>query len=224
MSNINILLVDDHAIVREGYRALLNRQPDFNIIAEADNGEEAYLLYKQHQPDLILLDLSLPGKGGLAALVQIRQLNTDARVLVFSMHQNPAMAKKAVEAGARGYITKSSDPDTLVQGIRKVMKGRLAISDDVSNALALESLQGGSSAVNSLTTREFEILRLLIEGKNKAEVADLLCISLKTVSNCYYLIKNKLNVKNDIELVHIALEAGLISPSEFYLQGNQSVS
>lgn len=213
MPQINILLVDDHAIVREGYRALLNRQSDFNIVAEAENGEDAYRLFRQYKPDLVLLDLSLPGKGGLATLLQIRQLSPKAKVLIFSMHQNPAMAKKAIDAGAKGYITKSSDPITLIQAIADVMKGRLAISDDIAKALAFDNLQGPSTLVSKLSTREFEILRMLVEGQSKPEIATTLSISHKTVSNCYYIIKNKLNVKTDIALIRLAEDSGLIASS-----------
>lgn len=212
MNPINILLVDDHAIVREGYRSLLNRQPGFNIIAEAETGEEAYTLFRQHNPDLVLLDLSLPGKGGLATLCQIRKLSPKAKVIIFSMHQNPAMAKKAIEAGAVGYITKSSNPSTLLKAVKDTMKGGISISDDITKALALESLQGSKILINSLSTREFEILQMLVNGTSKQEVADTLCISQKTVSNHYYLIKSKLNAKNDIELIRTATEAGLVSP------------
>lgn len=212
MNPINILLVDDHAIVREGYRSLLNRQPGFNIIAEAETGEEAYTLFRQHNPDLVLLDLSLPGKGGLATLCQIRKLSPKAKVIIFSMHQNPAIAKKAIEAGAVGYITKSSNPSTLLKAVKDTMNGGISISDDITKALALESLQGSKILINSLSTREFEILQMLVNGTSKKEVADTLCISQKTVSNHYYLIKSKLNAKNDIELIRTATEAGLVSP------------
>ncbi|MGH1461787.1 MAG: response regulator [Neptuniibacter sp.] len=216
MKPINILLVDDHAIVREGYRALLNRQEGFNIVAEAESGEKAYALYRQLEPDLVLLDLSLPGKGGLATLIQIRQYDSKANILVFSMHQNPGVAKKIIEAGARGYITKSSDPNVLVDAVRDVMKGRIAMSDDITRALALENLSGNKSILSDLTTREFEILRMLAEGKTKTEIAETLCISVKTVSNSHYLIKNKLNVKTDIELIHMAMQVGIISPTELH--------
>ena len=187
MNPINILLVDDHAIVREGYRSLLNRQPGFNIIAEAETGKEAYTLFRQHNPDLVLLDLSLPGKGGLATLCQIRKLSPKAKVIIFSMHQNPAIAKKAIEAGAVGYITKSSNPSTLLKAVKDTMNGGISISDDITKALALESLQGSKILINSLSTREFEILQMLVNGTSKKEVADTLCISQKTVSNHYYL-------------------------------------
>ncbi|MGB0203486.1 MAG: response regulator [Neptuniibacter sp.] len=214
MKPINILLVDDHAIVREGYRALLNRQEGFNIVAEAESGEKAYALYKQLEPDLVLLDLSLPGKGGLATLIQIRQFDPGARILIFSMHQNPGVAKKTIEAGARGYVTKSSDPNVLVDAVHDVMSGRLAMSEDIIRGLALENISGEKSILSELTTREFEILRMLVEGKTKSDIADTLCISVKTVSNSHYLIKSKLNVKTDIELIHTAIQAGVIMAPE----------
>ena len=214
MKPINILLVDDHAIVREGYRALLNRQDGFNIVAEAESGEKAYALYRQLEPDLVLLDLSLPGKGGLATLIQIRQFDPKAIILVFSMHQNPGVAKKTIEAGARGYITKSSDPNVLVGAVRDVMNGRVAMSDDITRGLALENINGERSILSDLTTREFEILRMLAEGKTKSDIADTLCISVKTVANSHYLIKSKLQVKTDIELIHAAIKAGIILPPE----------
>ncbi|MDO6514112.1 MULTISPECIES: response regulator transcription factor [unclassified Neptuniibacter] len=215
MGLINILLVDDHAIVREGYRSLLNKQPSLNIIAEAESGEDAYVLYRQHKPDLLILDLSLPGKGGLATLIQIRQLDPKAKVLVFSMHQNPSMAKKVIEAGAKGYITKSSAPAELIQAVMDVVNGRLAISEDIARAIAMDSLHGKSAIVNKLSTREYEILRMLVEGKTKADIAETLSISVKTVSNAYYIIKSKLEVKTDLELMHAALQARVVSVSDY---------
>lgn len=215
---INILLVDDHAIVREGYRALLNRQNNFNIIAEAETGEQAYSLFKEHSPTVVLLDLTLPGKSGLATLSQIRQFDHKAKVIIFTMHQNPTMAKKAVEAGARGYITKSSDPNSLVTAINNVVNGNMAISDDISRALALDNLQGQTSMMNNLSTREFEILRMIIAGRSKEEVAKTLCISSKTVANSYYIIKSKLDVKTDIELIQKTLQSGMLSPCDLMEQ------
>ncbi|MDF2181222.1 response regulator transcription factor [Neptuniibacter sp. CAU 1671] len=214
MSQIRILLVDDHAIVREGYRALLNRQPNLDLVAEAGSGEQAYALYREHQPDLVVLDLSLPGKGGLATLIQIRQFDPKARVLIFSMHQNPAMATKAIEAGARGYVTKSSEPSVLIKAVTEVMQGKIALSDDMSHALALERLGGEKGLLADLTTREFEILRMLVEGKSKTEIADTLHISAKTVANCHYIIKRKLNVQSDIELLRVAMQQQLVTRTE----------
>ncbi len=214
MSQIRVLLVDDHAIVREGYRALLNRQPNLDLVAEAGSGEQAYLLYREHQPDLVVLDLSLPGKGGLATLIQIRQFDPKARVLIFSMHQNPAMATKAIEAGARGYVTKSSEPSVLIKAVTEVMQGKIALSDDMSHALALERLGGEKGLLADLTAREFEILRMLVEGKSKTDIAETLHISAKTVANCHYIIKRKLNVQSDIELLRVAMQQQLVNQPE----------
>ena len=208
--NIKILLVDDHAIVREGYRSLLEKQANMEIIAEAESGEEAYILYKKYQPNLVIMDLSLPGQGGLASISRIRKYNPEAKILVFSMHQNPALALKATQAGAKGYITKSSHPDMLISAIYDVHKGLTALSPDIAKSLAYEQLGGKRAALAELTVREFEILRMLVEAKTKNDIAHTLNISPKTVSNCHYLIKRKLDVTSDIELIHLAIKMNVI--------------
>jgi len=213
---IKILLVDDHAIVREGYRALLEKQANMEIAAEAVNGEEAYILYKEYKPNLVVMDLSLPGQGGLATITRIRKYNAEAKILVFSMHQNPMVALKATQAGAQGYVTKSSTPDVLIRAINDVFNGKLALSGDIAQALALEQLGGDSIALAELTVREFEILRMLVETKSTEDIAQILNISSKTVSNCHYLIKRKLDVSSDIELTHLAIKMKVINPLEFY--------
>ncbi len=213
---IRILLADDHAIVREGYRALLEKQPNMEIVAEATSGEEAYSLYKEHQPNLVIMDLSLPGQGGLATISQIRKYNSEVRILVFSMHQNPALALKATQAGARGYVTKSSLPDVLIRAIYDVHSGGIALSPDIAQTLAMEQLGGESAALAELTVREFEILRMLVETRSTSDIAGKLNISPKTVSNCHYLIKRKLGVSSDIELTHLAIKMKVINPLEFF--------
>lgn len=210
MNNIRILLVDDHAIVREGYKALINGQPTLDVIAEASSGEEAYVMYRELQPDLVLLDLSLPGQSGLATLVKIKQNNVDARVLIFSMHQNSAFALKALKAGSRGYITKSSTPDELLKAITDVMQGKVALSSDIAHLLAVKQVVGDSSPTEKLTIREFEIFRMLVEGATKIQIAETLNISHKTVSNSHYIIKKKLDVHTDLELFRVALDMNLI--------------
>lgn len=213
-SNIKILLVDDHAIVREGYKALINSQPQCEIIAEAETGEEAYRYYQQFKPDLVLLDLSLPGSGGLATLAKIKQYSSEAKVLVFSMHQNPVFAVKALKAGAQGYITKSSSPDELLKGIADVMQEKVALSADIAQLIAIKETIGDANISEQLTVREFEIFSMLINGKSKKEIADALNISQKTVSNCHYIIKKKLDVQTDLEMFKVALEMKLISPED----------
>lgn len=209
---IQILLVDDHAIVSEGYKSLLEKQPSLKIVAIAKDGETAYSLYKELTPDLVIMDLSLPGQGGLATIAQIRQFNSKAKVLVFSMHQNPALALKSTQAGASGYVTKSSLPDVLIRAIYDVHKGKIALSPDIAQSLAMEQLGGDSAALAELTVREFEILRMLVEATSTEVIAQTLHISPKTVSNCHYIIKRKLGVANDIELTRLAIKMNLLNP------------
>jgi two-component system, NarL family, invasion response regulator UvrY len=207
---ITLLLVDDHAIVREGYRALLQKQPGLEVVAEAIYGKQAYQQYKLHTPDVTIMDLSLPGQSGIENIAHIKQRNPAAKILVFTMHQNPRFAALAINAGALGYVTKSSPPDVLLNAIYEVYAGRRTLSPDIAQALALEKTGHEKTVLESLTTREFEILRLLAEGKAREEIAQLLSISPKTVSNCHYLIKGKIGVASDIELVHWAIKMRVI--------------
>ncbi|HLY55179.1 MAG TPA: response regulator transcription factor [Stellaceae bacterium] len=210
MTGTGILLVDDHAIVREGYRAVLQKQPGWRIVAEAEDGAAAYRLYKAARPDLVIMDLTLPGIGGIEAIRRIRQWDPSARILVFTMHQNAAFAVQAIRAGARGYVTKTSPPDALIRAVRGVLEGRLSLSPDIAHELALGHLAEEPVAADLLTPREFEVLRLLLAGRTTEEIAGLLHLSPKTVANLHYLIKSKLGVGSDIELVRLALRQGLL--------------
>ena len=209
--HISIMLVDDHAMIREGYRSLLKKQVGLEVVAEAANGAQAYQYFKTYQPDLVIMDLSLPGQGGLETTSRIRQRCPAAKILVFSMHQTAIYALQALRAGALGYVTKSSAPDILLDAIYQVYAGRRILSPDMAQALALEKSGHESLAMESLTTREFEILRMLAESHSKEEIAQTLNISPKTVSNCHYLIKGKLNVSSDIELTHLAIRMNVIN-------------
>jgi len=210
---IRILLADDHAIVREGYRALLEKQ-GMRVVAEAADGAEAYRLYKETAPDLVIMDLAMPGQGGIEAIRHIRQRDGNARILAFTMHQNPAFAIQAFEAGARGYVTKSSPPEILLSAVRDVLQGRRALSPDIAHDLALTRLGDEAAAIDSLSPREFEILRMLLNGQSAEAIAETLHIAPKTVANCHYLIKGKLGVSSDIELMRLALRAGILEMGE----------
>ncbi len=207
---ISILLVDDHAIVREGYRALLAKQPCMQMVAEAVDGVQAYQLFKEHQPDVVITDISLPGISGLEVITRIKNRCADAKILVFSMHQNPGFVVQAIRAGALGYVTKSSPPEVLLRAIREVYAGRHTLSSDIAHALALEKLGSERIALETLTVREFEILRLLVEGASTEDIAKTLNISQKTVCNCHYLIKRKLGVASDIELMRLAIKLDVV--------------
>jgi DNA-binding NarL/FixJ family response regulator len=209
-----ILLVDDHAVVREGYRSVLQKQPGLRVVAEASDGAEAYRLFKSARPDLVIMDLSMPGIGGIEAIRRIRQWDKSARVLVFTMHQNAGFAVQAIRAGARGYVTKTSPPETLVHAVMDVLAGRIAISPDIDHELALSRLAGESFAGDVLTAREFEVLRLLLAERSTEEIAETLHVSPKTVANLHSLIKDKLGARSDIELVRLALRQGLLTQAD----------
>jgi two-component system, NarL family, invasion response regulator UvrY len=214
----SIMLVDDHAIVREGYRSLLQKQPRLRVVAEATDGAAAYRLYKETTPDLVIMDLTMPGLSGFEAIRRIRQWDPAARILVFTMHQNATYAIQAIRAGAKGYVTKSSPPEELLRAIFDVLRGKTAMSADIDHELALSRVAGESAAVEILTPREFEILRMLLAERTTETIAEMLHVSPKTVANTRYLIKSKLGVNSDIELVRLALRQRILDIAELGME------
>lgn len=206
---IQVLLVDDHEVVRSGYRRLLENTPDIKVIAEAKSGEEAYSACLKHQPDVIVMDLSMPGIGGLEAIRKIRHRDKTARVLVFSMHESETFLARALEEGVLGYITKRSAAKVMIEAIRHVAQGRQFIGQEMQVFL---SKKEGSFLSETLSPREFEIFLLLAAGKSVNDVAELLNLSSKTVGNHYTSIKNKLNIANASELTRLAIREGLLEP------------
>jgi DNA-binding NarL/FixJ family response regulator len=211
MTETAILLVDDHPVVREGYRRLLERQPGYRVVAEADSAASAYRAYRSTSPDAVIMDLSLPGAGGLDAIHHIKQWDKRARILVFTMHSGAAFALKAFEAGASGYITKSSDAAELVRAVATVAGGGRALSNDIAREIAAERLAQGRSPIDDLAPREVEILRLVAAGRTTGEIAEFLNLSPKTVQNYHYQIKSKIGARTDAHLVWLAIAAGLVS-------------
>jgi DNA-binding NarL/FixJ family response regulator len=209
-----IMLVDDHAVVREGYRSVLQKQPGLTVIAEASDGAEAYRLFKETRPDVVIMDLTMPGVGGIEAIRRIRQWDRAARILVFTMHENAGFAVQAIRAGARGYVTKTSPPETLVRAVMDVLAGHIAVSPDIDHQLALGRLAGETVATDVLTAREFEVLQMLLAERTTQEIADALHLSPKTVANLHSLIKDKLGVGSDIELVRLALRQGILPQAD----------
>jgi DNA-binding NarL/FixJ family response regulator len=206
---ISVLLVDDHPIVRQGYRRVLESQDDLHVVAEADSATEAYAAFKAHDPDVIVMDISMPGASGLEAIRNIRSRNPRARILVFTMHNEAVLVKSAFNAGASGYVTKSSEPSAVVNAIRSVARGERAMSDDVAHVLAEESLSPTGSALDQLGEREIEILRQLAAGATTEQIASQLNLSVKTVQNYHYLIKTKTGARTDAQLVRLAASCGL---------------
>jgi DNA-binding NarL/FixJ family response regulator len=212
MSTIRVLLVDDHAVVRAGYRTLLDGTPDIEVVAEAERGEEACQRYAELHPDLVVMDLSLPGIGGLEAIRRIIARDSEAAILVFSMHDDTAFVEKALTAGARGYITKNSAAEIMVDAIRSIAAGDAYIDRELAKNLAMQRAGGSREVFACLTTREFQIFNLLAHGLTPTETASELALSYKTVANYTTQIKSKLNVKTTTELVHLAIRHGIIDP------------
>ena len=206
---ISILLVDDHPVVRQGYRRVLEVQGDFRVVAEADNAASAYSAFKQHSPDVVVMDISMPGASGLEAIRNIRLRDPRARILVFSMHTETVLVKAAFDAGASGYVTKSNEPAALIRAIRLVARGERAMSDDIAHILAAESLIPSRSTLDQLGEREIEILRQFAAGATTRQIASNLNLSVKTVQNYHYLIKTKTGMRTDAQLVRLAAECGL---------------
>ena len=208
----SILLVDDHPVVREGYRRLIERQPGLIVVAEAESAAEAYRRYKALTPDLVILDLSLPGPSGIEAIRHIRQWDKAARILVFSMRTGGVVARQAFAAGATGYVSKASPPRELLTALAAVLRGEQAMSADIAHAIAQDAVAGGRTALDELSPRELEILSLTAGGMTAQSVAEALCLSLKTVHNNLSVIRTTLGARTDAHLVWIAIGAGLVSP------------
>lgn len=209
-SNIKVLLVDDHAVVRAGYRLLLQNAPDIDIVAEAGSGESACRLYAQRDPDVVIMDLSLPGMGGLEAIRRILARDAGARILVFSMHDDMAFIDQAINAGARGYLTKSSAPDVLIDAIKAIASGKTYLDTEIAQHLAYRKLRGDDTPFAGLSSREFEIFCYLAEGMNTNDIAERLSLSYKTVANYSTQIKSKLNVNSIAELTRLAIRHGIV--------------
>lgn len=208
---IGLLLVDDHAVVRAGYRLLLQNTPDIEIVAEADTGERAYRMYCEHEPDVVVMDLSLPGIGGLEAIRRIMSRDRAARILVFSMHENTMFVEQALAAGARGYITKSSAPNVLIDAVRQVAAGRSHLDADLAQQLVFQKVRERDSALMGLSTREFEIFCLLAEGLSASEIGTRLSLSHKTIANYTTQVKNKLGCNSMADLVRMAIRHGIVN-------------
>jgi two-component system, NarL family, invasion response regulator UvrY len=209
-SAIRVLLADDHAVVREGYKRLLERDPAILVTGEASTGEQAYSLFTEHQPDVVVMDISLPGLSGIEAMRRILMRTPEARVLIFSMHEDVVYASRALLAGACGYVTKSSAPEVLVEAVRAVARGKVYIDHAMAQKLAMKKLSGQEDVLKSLSAREFEVFRLLASGHSVTEISDILNLNGKTVANYQSSIKQKLGVENVAQMARIAMSHGLI--------------
>lgn len=208
---IKVILVDDHAVVRAGFRLLLSSVDSINVIAEAERGEQACQLYLEKRPDVIVLDLSMPGIGGLETIRRIMLRDSAAKILVFSVHDELVYVNRALGAGAKGYITKNTAPAILVEAIEAIAAGEAYIEQGLMKNLPIFNNESDYRALtDTLSAREFDVFRLLAKGLTLHKISDELCLGYKTVANYGTQIKSKLKVSTTAELAHIAMVLGVM--------------
>jgi two-component system invasion response regulator UvrY len=206
------MLVDDHAVVRMGFKMLLESAADIKVIAEAENGETAIKAYVEHKPNVVVMDITMPGMGGLEAIERILAKDSGAKILVLSAHEDSVHPKRVLNAGAMGYLTKRSAAEELIKAIRSVASGKKYIEAGVAQQMAIQQLSGNQSPVDVLSEREFEVFMSLAKGKTTNEIAENLFLSPRTVGTHLYNIKQKLNAQNSAEIALIAMRSGLLEP------------
>lgn len=208
-SRVSVLLVDDHAVVREGYRRLLERHGDIAVIGEAADAATAHALFCCLNPQIVVMDITLPGTSGIEAMRRMLIYKSDTRVLIFSMHEDTIFAKRALQAGAFGYVTKASAPNVLVEAVHSVACGKKYLSADMAHRLALRDFAVDPAAADGLSAREFEVLRLLAQGRSIKEIAHSMGLNPKTIANHQSTIKQKLGADTAIQLFKKAVQLGL---------------
>ena len=208
--SIRILLADDHAIVRSGLRRLIEQRQGMAVVAEAESGEQAYQQFSECLPDVAVMDLSMPGMGGMEAVRRILVRHPHARIVVYSMHENASFATQALRAGARGYLAKTGAPDEFLTALQEVTRGKTYLGTGIAQKIAMQSLDGGSDPIGQLSAREFDVFRMIAEGLSTDEIAAKLKISQKTVANYLTIIKQKLGVSTSIEMLRLAMRYGVI--------------
>ena len=204
-----ILLVDDHAIVREGYRRLLEGEPSIVVVGEARDASQACQNARALCPDVVVMDIALPGTSGIEATRRMLKDQPQLRILMFSMYDDAIYATRALEAGALGYVSKASAPEVLVRAIYAVSRGQCYVSPDVAANVARSAAQPGKSEIAALTPREFEVLRLLVQGEPVRSIGEKLGLSEKTVANHQSAIREKLGARNSAQLARLAAQIGL---------------
>jgi DNA-binding NarL/FixJ family response regulator len=208
---IRVLLADDHPVVRSGYLRLLDQAGDIQVIAEAGDADAAYVAFTAHQPDVVVTDLTMPAGGGLELLRRVLLRNAQARVLVFSMHDAPVLVRRALQAGASGFLTKASPPECLVDAVRELHAGRRYLGRELSPTVLERNPHDEAARLAELSAREFEVFRLLAQGHSAGECAEALKLSPKTIANVQTAIKEKLGVVTSAALVHLAIRHQVIS-------------
>lgn len=212
MANIRVILVDDHSVVRMGFKMLIESEPDMEVICEAESGEEGIKVFKELKPDLVVMDITMPGIGGLESIERILAFDKNAKILVLSAHEDSVHPKRVLNAGALGYLTKRSAAEELIKAIRSISSGKKYLEATIAQQMAITQLSGENNPVEVLSDREFEVFMALAKGKSTNEIAETMHLSPRTVGTHLYNIKQKLNANNSAEIALIAIRCGLLEP------------
>lgn len=209
---VRVLLADDHNLVRTGIKRLLMEERGVEVVAEAKSGEDAITLARETMPEVILMDVSMPGIGGLEATRKLLRINPEFKVIVVSVHVDGPIPARMLEAGAVGYLTKGCEPEEMIRAIRSVEKGQQYVSAEVAQQMVLHHFDGSKTPIDSLSRRELQVMLMVSQGQNIREISKKLCLSPKTISTYRTRLLKKLGAHTDVELTHLALRHGLIEP------------
>ena len=207
---MDVVLVDDHQLVRSGIARLLGDARDIRVVGEASSGEEALRLVRETRPGVVLMDVSMPGIGGLEATRKLLRAVPGLAIVALTIHVDEPYPTRLLEAGAMGYLTKGCDESEIVAAIRTVARGERFIGADIARQMALAGFSGGGSGLERLSRREMQVMVMVAQGYKQQEISDSLCLSPKTVSTYRYRLYEKLGVETDVELAHVAIRHGMI--------------
>ncbi|MDA0238221.1 MAG: response regulator transcription factor [Proteobacteria bacterium] len=207
---IRVMLVDDHAVVRMGFKLLLEGSQGISVVAEADSGEEAVRTFQVHKPDVLVMDISMPGIGGLEAIDRVLAKEAHQKILVLSGHEDVMHARRVLKAGAIGYLTKRSAADVLIDAVKTVFRGKTYLEPQIAQELAVQQVTGDKDPVDSLSEKEFKVFIALAKGQSVQHIAEIMSLSPRTVGTHLYNIKQKLSASNSAELAIVAMKSGLL--------------
>ena len=211
---MRVMLVDDHAVVRMGFKLLLQAEPDIEVVAEADSGEAACQTAAAAAPDVVVMDLSMAGMGGLEAIKRLLAHQPQLRILALSAHEDTSHPRRALQAGALGYLSKRSAPEALIDALRSIARGQRYLDAAIAQRMAMQDLDGGPQGpLGQLSAREFEVFMQLARGQSVAQISEALKLSASTVGTHLYNVKQKLGLSNQAEMTLLALRHGLIDVS-----------
>jgi two-component system invasion response regulator UvrY len=204
------MLVDDHAVVRTGFKLLLQASADIEVIAEADSGEAACQMYESAAPDVVVMDIAMAGMGGIEAIKRLVAKDAKARILALSAHEDTSHPKRALQAGALGYLSKRSAPEVLIDAIRAIAKGQRYLDAQIAQRMAVQDIHGDKGPVDKLSPREFEVFLQLAHGRSVVQISQTLALSSSTIGTHLYNVKQKLGLLNQAEMTLLAVRHGLI--------------